>query len=232
MPSRPRRSSSTASCSSADSTRTFSLGARRHLGSAALVLPSRGAARHATLLRQREPWRGRRGGKGVSRRGQNGHLVPALDATTGREVWDVPFADVRSGESATAAPLVVKGPRHRRELRAASIGMRGHIDAFDLETGVHVPRGAMIPKPGEPGSESWPDRRRGLGARRREPLDHRHLRSRPGPPVLPHRQPGPRLRRGRRLGANLFTDSGVALDPDTGAIRLALSVDAARPLGL
>ena len=33
--------------------------------------------------------------------------------------------------------------------------MRGHIDAFDLETGKRVWRRYAVPKPGEPGSETW-----------------------------------------------------------------------------
>jgi alcohol dehydrogenase (cytochrome c) len=37
----------------------------------------------------------------------NGHLL-ALDARTGEPVWRKVFADVRAGESATLAPLVVK----------------------------------------------------------------------------------------------------------------------------
>jgi alcohol dehydrogenase (cytochrome c) len=66
----------------------------------------------------------------------NGHLI-ALDATTGAPVWDTIFADVRAGESATLAPLVVK------QLvlvgsSGAEYGVRGHIDAFDTESGRHV----------------------------------------------------------------------------------------------
>jgi len=37
----------------------------------------------------------------------NAHVI-ALDATTGRKVWDRTYGDVRAGESATCAPLVVK----------------------------------------------------------------------------------------------------------------------------
>jgi alcohol dehydrogenase (cytochrome c) len=37
----------------------------------------------------------------------NCHLV-ALDAVTGKSLWDKAFCDVRAGESATVAPLVVK----------------------------------------------------------------------------------------------------------------------------
>jgi alcohol dehydrogenase (cytochrome c) len=86
---------------------------------------------------------------------QNGHLV-ALDARTGKPVWDKPFVDIRAGESATIAPLVVK----RMVIvgsSGAEYGVRGHIDAFNLETGERIWRRYTIPKPGEPGSESWQD---------------------------------------------------------------------------
>jgi alcohol dehydrogenase (cytochrome c) len=148
----------------------------------------------------------------------NGHLV-ALDATTGREVWDVPFADVRSGESATAAPLVVK------ELvivgsSGGEYGTRGHIDAFDLQTGARAWRRYTIPKPGEPGSETWEDAdrtawQRGGGAAwitgTYDPeLDLLYWGT---------SNPGPVFDGAPRPGANLFTNSVLALDPDDGAIR-------------
>src|SRR5919112_1603714 len=64
---------------------------------------------------------------------QNGHLV-ALDAATGKPVWDKPFVDIRAGESATVAPLVVKSLVIVGS-SGAEYGVRGHIDAFDIETG-------------------------------------------------------------------------------------------------
>src|SRR3954468_14781380 len=83
----------------------------------------------------------------------NGHLV-ALDATTGREVWDATFVDVRAGESATLAPLVVKNLVIVGS-SGGEYGVRGHIDAFDLDSGTRRWRRYNVPKPGEPGSETW-----------------------------------------------------------------------------
>src|SRR3954451_10311152 len=37
----------------------------------------------------------------------NAHVI-ALDAETGKKIWDQTYGDVRAGESATVAPLVVK----------------------------------------------------------------------------------------------------------------------------
>ena len=100
----------------------------------------------------------------------NAHVI-ALDAENGKKIWDQPFGDVRAGESATVAPLIVKDMVIVGS-SGGEFGVRGHTDAFKLETGERVWRCYMVPKPGEPGSETWPVRRRGLGARRRELLDH------------------------------------------------------------
>ena len=160
----------------------------------------------------------------------NGHLV-ALDATTGREVWDVPFADVRSGERATAAPLVVKGLVIVGS-SGGEYGTRGHIDAFDLETGARAWRRYTIPKPGEPGSESWEDAdktawQRGGGAawitgtyvpRSTCCTGARRTRD---PSSTAHHDPAP-----------ICSPIRCSRSIPTTAHPLALSVDAARRLGL
>ncbi|HZC29539.1 MAG TPA: PQQ-binding-like beta-propeller repeat protein, partial [Gaiellaceae bacterium] len=63
----------------------------------------------------------------------NAHII-ALDAETGRKVWDQPYGDVRAGESATVAPLVVKDMVIVGS-SGGEFGSRGHTDAFKLETG-------------------------------------------------------------------------------------------------
>jgi alcohol dehydrogenase (cytochrome c) len=95
----------------------------------------------------------------------NGYLV-ALDAATGKRIWQQPFVDPRAGESATLAPLVIRD-KILVGNSGAEYGVRGHIDAFDLETGRRIWRHYTIPKPGEPGAETWPSGRaweRGGGA--------------------------------------------------------------------
>jgi len=149
---------------------------------------------------------------------QNAHLV-ALDAVTGHELWDVPFADVRSGESSTIAPLVVKGLVIVGS-SGGEYGTRGHIDAFDLETGKPAWRRYTIPKPGETGAESWTDAdrtawQRGGGAAwvtgTYDPaLDLLFWGT---------ANPGPVFDGAPRPGANLYTNSVLALDPDDGSIR-------------
>jgi alcohol dehydrogenase (cytochrome c) len=145
----------------------------------------------------------------------NGHLV-ALDATNGRPVWTRVFVDVRAGESATVAPLVVKNLVIVGS-SGAEYGVRGHIDAFDLDTGERVWRRYPVPKPGEPGSESWQsdEWQRGGGTAwitgSYDPdLDLLYWGT---------GNPGPDFDGSVRPGDNLYTSSVLALDPDDGAVR-------------
>ena len=146
----------------------------------------------------------------------NGHLV-ALDARNGQKVWETVFADVRAGESATAAPLVVKNLVIAGS-SGAEYGVRGHLDAFDLDTGARVWRRYMIPAPGEPGSETWGGGdawARGGGSTwitgSYDPeLDLLYWGT---------GNPGPDFDGSVRPGSNLYSSSVVAMDPDDGSIR-------------
>ena len=146
----------------------------------------------------------------------NGHLL-ALDARTGKPVWERTFVDVRAGESATMAPLVVKNLVVVGS-SGAEYGVRGHIDAFDISTGRPAWRRYAVPKPGEPGSETWGGNeawQRGGGAAwitgSYDPeLDTLYWST---------ANPGPDFDGSVRPGDNLFTSSVLALDPDDGAIK-------------
>src|ERR687894_2393154 len=147
----------------------------------------------------------------------NAHII-ALDAETGKKIWDQPFGDVRAGESATVAPLVVKDMVIVGS-SGGEFGVRGHTDAFNRESGEHVWRCYMIPKPGEPGSETWPADgeawQRGGGncwvTGTYDP-ELNNLYWGTG-------NPAPDFDGEVRPGDNLFTDSVVAVDADTGEIR-------------
>jgi alcohol dehydrogenase (cytochrome c) len=75
----------------------------------------------------------------------NAHVL-ALDAVTGKSVWDKTNGDVRAGESATVAPLIVKNLVIVGS-SGGEFGVRGHLDAFDLETGERRWRTYTVPKP-------------------------------------------------------------------------------------
>jgi alcohol dehydrogenase (cytochrome c) len=146
----------------------------------------------------------------------NAHVI-ALDAETGKIVWDQVYGDVRAGESATVAPLIVKDMVIVGS-SGGEFGVRGHADAFKLENGERVWRCYMVPKPGEPGSETWPAEgeawQRGGGNCWTTPTfdpDLNRLYFNTGNPC-------PDFDGAVREGDNLYTDSVVAVDPDSGQI--------------
>jgi alcohol dehydrogenase (cytochrome c) len=147
----------------------------------------------------------------------NAHII-ALDAATGKKVWDQTYGDVRAGESATVAPLVVKDMVIVGS-SGGEFGNRGHSDAFKLETGERVWRTYMVPKPGEPGSETWPDDgeawQRGGGNCWVTPTYDPDLNL----IYYGTGNPCPDFDGAVREGDNLHTDSGVAIDADNGEIK-------------
>ncbi|MEE8161167.1 MAG: PQQ-binding-like beta-propeller repeat protein, partial [Acidobacteriota bacterium] len=78
----------------------------------------------------------------------------ALDAKSGNVVWDVQIADPQSGYSSTAAPLAVKD-KIVTGIAGGEFGIRGFVDAYDAETGKRVWRFHTIPRAGEAGSDTW-----------------------------------------------------------------------------
>ncbi|HEY0692806.1 MAG TPA: PQQ-binding-like beta-propeller repeat protein, partial [Kribbella sp.] len=147
----------------------------------------------------------------------NAHVL-ALDATTGKRVWDKTYGDVRAGESATVAPLIVKNMVIVGSA-GGEFGVRGHLDAFNIDSGEHAWRCYTVPKPGEPGSETWPAdgeawARGGANCWLTGTFD-------PETNLLyvGTGNPAPDFDGGVREGDNLYTDSIIAVDVDAGQIR-------------
>ncbi|HYI97685.1 MAG TPA: PQQ-dependent dehydrogenase, methanol/ethanol family [Bryobacteraceae bacterium] len=145
----------------------------------------------------------------------DGRLI-ALDASTGRKQWDVQVVEYRTGYSLTLAPLAIKdkiliGPA------GGEMGIRGFIAAFDAKTGREVWRFHAVPGPGEPGHDTWAGdswKRGGASVWVTGSYD----------PVLNLTywglgNPGPDWNPSMRRGDNLYSDSVVALDPDTGKLK-------------
>ncbi|MFI5612545.1 PQQ-dependent dehydrogenase, methanol/ethanol family [Amycolatopsis sp. NPDC051903] len=148
---------------------------------------------------------------------QNAQLV-AIDATNGRKVWQKTIGDVRAGESASIAPLVVKDTLITGSA-GGEYGVRGHIDCWDLETGEQRWRTYTVPKPGEPGAETWP-----ADGEAWQRGGANHWVTGTFDPELNlyyagTGNPAPDFDGEVREGDNLYTDSVVALDVDTGEIR-------------
>jgi alcohol dehydrogenase (cytochrome c) len=82
--------------------------------------------------------------------------VIALDAKTGKEIWNVKSGDAKDGIAMTGAPLIANGVL-MVGMAGAEYGSRGYIEGYDPNDGKRLWRFYTVPRPGEPGSNSWPN---------------------------------------------------------------------------
>ena len=140
----------------------------------------------------------------------------ALDAKTGAVQWEAQSADPATGYSKTAAPLVI-GDKVISGIAGGEYGIRGFLDAYDAKTGELAWRFYTIPGEGEPHNDTWEDDSWKTG----------------GAPTWitgaydpdlnlvywGTGNPGPDWNGEAREGDNLYSDSVVALDADTGELK-------------
>jgi PQQ-dependent dehydrogenase (methanol/ethanol family) len=81
------------------------------------------------------------------------HLV-CLNRLTGGVIWDVSMPEGEGRYSSTATPLVV-GDLVLSGVAGGDGPLRGFLAAYKITTGQQAWRFWTIPKPGEPGSETW-----------------------------------------------------------------------------
>jgi len=136
---------------------------------------------------------------------------------TGTVLWDVVLEDYKTGYSATVAPLVVKD-KVIVGIAGAEYGIRGFIDAFDVQTGKKAWRFYTVAGPTDPGGRTWPQGDaylRGGGSiwvtGTYDPQQNLVFYG--------TGNPGPDYYSQAREGDNLYTASIVALDADTGALK-------------
>lgn len=145
----------------------------------------------------------------------DGRLL-ALDASSGKELWEAVVADNRQVYSITGAPLAIDN-MVLTGVGGGEFGIRGFIDSYDASTGKRLWRTYTVPAPGEPGSETW---------------EGNSLRNGGAPTWLtgsydPEARtvfwgvgnPSPNYNGEGRKGDNLYTNSVVALDVDSGKMR-------------
>ena len=143
------------------------------------------------------------------------HLV-ALDANSGSVRWDIEVDDYKIGQAITVAPLAVKD-KIIIGIAGGEFGMRGFLDAYDAETGKRAWRFWTVPGPGEPGNETWAGDswKRGAAATwvtgSYDP-DLNLIYWGTG-------NPGPDWNGEVREGDNLYSDSLIALDADSGKLK-------------
>ncbi|MCH2461532.1 MAG: PQQ-binding-like beta-propeller repeat protein, partial [Gemmatimonadetes bacterium] len=141
--------------------------------------------------------------------------VVALDARTGEVVWDTTVQDNSFGYYMTLAPLAIDG-KIMVGTSGGELGIRGFVVALDAETGEEVWRTYTVPGPGEPGNDTWPEEAwRTGGAAVWVPG---HYEAERGRTYGGTGNPGPWMG-DQRPGDNLYTNSVLALDVETGEIR-------------
>lgn len=141
--------------------------------------------------------------------------IIAINAKTGKELWNTEVADFKQGYSITHAPLVVKD-KVIVGIAGGELGVRGFIAAYDVNTGKQVWKFNTVPGPGEKGYETW--------------SGDSYLHG--GAPIWVTGtydsatnltywgtgNPGPDWDGAARLGDNLYSCSVIALDADTGKL--------------
>jgi len=143
------------------------------------------------------------------------HLV-AIDAKDGHALWNVKLAEAAAGYASTMAPLVVKG-KVIVGVAGGEFGVRGFISAFEAQTGKQAWRFDTIPDPDQPGHDSWRggDWEHGGGAVWMTGSYDPDLNL----TYWGTGNPGPDFNAEQRQGDNLYSDSVLALDPDTGKMK-------------
>jgi alcohol dehydrogenase (cytochrome c) len=147
------------------------------------------------------------------------HIV-AMDARTGKLVWDTRVADSKLGYGYTSGPIVVRG-----KVIAGMTGCTRYkedvcfISGHDAATGRELWRTSTIARPGEPGGDTWGD----LPLRFRAGGDAWIPGSYDPETNLVYwataqAKPWARAARGTD-GDALYTNSTLALDPDTGKMK-------------
>jgi PQQ-dependent dehydrogenase (methanol/ethanol family) len=139
----------------------------------------------------------------------------ALDARSGRVLWEKQIANTMEGYTMTGAPLTL-GNEVIVGISGGEMGIRGFLDAYDVRDGHQLWRFYTIPGPGEPGHETWSGDswKTGSGGTWLTGSYDAQLNllywavGNPGPDFDPE----------KRTGDNLYTSSVLALNPDTGKL--------------
>jgi alcohol dehydrogenase (cytochrome c) len=143
------------------------------------------------------------------------HVV-ALDNQTGDVVWDKKIGDYTYAETFTIMPLAVNN-KIVFGTAGAEYGVRGWVAAIDADTGAPVWKTYSIPGPGEPGNDTWGGdswKYGGGSAWITGSYDKETNQL-----FWPIGNPGPDFDRHVRPGDNLFSNSTLVLNADSGKIQ-------------
>jgi alcohol dehydrogenase (cytochrome c) len=140
----------------------------------------------------------------------------AVDAKNGKPLWNKEIAKPGQGYAITHAPLVIKD-KVIIGVAGGEFGIRGFIAAYNVSTGKEMWRFYTIPAKGEPGNTSWPGDSWKTGG-----ASVWVTGSYDADLNLTYwgiGNPGPDWNGDTREGDNLYSDSVVALDADTGKLK-------------
>jgi len=90
------------------------------------------------------------------RQNVDGHVV-ALDMKTGKEIWKTKFGEWKESYGGIVQPTIANGVLISG-MAGGDRTARGFVDGYDPDTGKQLWRRWTIPAPGEPGSETWPNK--------------------------------------------------------------------------
>ena len=139
----------------------------------------------------------------------------AIDARTGNLVWNTEVADYRSGYSKTAAPLIVKD-QVVTGIAGGEFGIRGFVDSYNATTGELEWRADTIPGPDHPDNQTW------AGDSWRTGGSASWITGAYDPDLdlvyWGTGNPGPDWNGDVRMGDNLYSDSALALNHETGEL--------------
>ncbi|MUK87736.1 PQQ-binding-like beta-propeller repeat protein [Ornithinibacillus sp. L9] len=139
----------------------------------------------------------------------------ALDQKTGDVVWETQVDEWEKGYTITSAPLYYDGKVYTG-IAGGEYGIRGYVAAYDANLGRQIWRTYTIPAPGEPGHETWPDDNdawiKGGAPVWQTPAIDPEL----GLIYFATGNTSPDLDGSNREGDNLYADSMLALDANTG----------------
>ena len=152
--------------------------------------------------------------------GSSDNQIFALDAQTGELVWETPVVAPTLRARASSGPIIADGKVITgRQCQPDATHESCIITAHDAKTGRELWRTRTIPRPGEPGDETWGDvpleQRWHVGTWMVPSYDAELKRIYIGTSVT---IPAPKFILGGNDKEHLYHNSTLALDPDTGEI--------------
>jgi alcohol dehydrogenase (cytochrome c) len=141
--------------------------------------------------------------------------VIASDKETGKVAWESNLADGQPDLQLTAAPLAVKD-KIIVGAAGGDRGVRDFIAALDGATGKLVWKKYAVPAPGEPGSETWKDKNNAWQTGGAAMWVTGSYDAATNQVLWGTGNPVPMYNPYYRPGDNLYTNSLISWDPDTG----------------